>query len=227
VYAASGGWLSLDTVWELGPIALPQDNPALEGTLQEWTAGEEAQTLPVRSDDVHEAQTESRCAWYALHTRHQHERLVARSLLNKGFEVFLPQYTVTRRWSDRAKQVSVPLFPCYIFLRGGLNNRLAVLTTPGVHGFVGFAGRAAAIPEEQIDAVRRAAQEVTIEPHPFLRCGDRVRVTSGPLEGVEGVLVRKKNSFRLVLSLELLCRSAAVEVEASAVERVRSPISPV
>jgi transcription antitermination factor NusG len=171
---------------------------------------------------VREPHDASTAPWYALHTRHQHERLVARSLANKGFEIFLPQYTVVRKWSDRAKQVSVPLFPCYVFLRGGLDNRLAVLTTPGVHGFVGFAGHAAPIPEVEIDAVRKAAQDATVEPHPFLKCGDWVRVTSGPLEGVEGVLVRKKNSFRLVLSLELLRRSAAVEVDASAVERVRS-----
>ena len=162
-------------------------------------------------------------AWYALHTRHQHEKLVARSLVCKGFEIFLPQYNVVRKWSDRTKQITLPLFPCYVFVRGGLAKRLAVLTTPGVHGFVGFAGHAAPIPENEIEAVRKAAQNATIEPHPFLKCGDRVRVISGPLEGVEGVLVRKKNSFRLVLSLELLARSAAVEVDASAVERVRTP----
>ena len=166
-------------------------------------------------------EADSAYSWYALHTRHQHEKLIAKSLANKGFETFLPQYTVLRRWTDRSKQISLPLFPCYVFLKGGLDNRLNVLTTPGVHGFVGFAGKAAAISEEEIDAVRRAAQSATIEPHPFLKCGDRVRVISGPLEGVEGVLIRKKNSLRLVLSLELLARSASVEVDASAVERVR------
>jgi transcription antitermination factor NusG len=193
-----------------------------QGVTDEGILGQEAEPLVVRASDLREVEADSGFAWYALHTRHQHEKLVARSLVCKGFEIFLPQYTVVRRWSDRAKQLSLPLFPCYVFVRGGLDKRLAILTTPGVHGFVGFAGRAAAIPEQEIDAVRKAAQSATIEPHPFLKCGDRVRVTSGPLEGVEGVLVRKKNSLRLVLSLELLARSAAVEVDASAVERVRT-----
>jgi transcription antitermination factor NusG len=188
----------------------------------ESTITQGSESLSGVHGDIREPQDDSTSPWYALHTRHQHERLVARSLAGKGFETFLPQYTVVRRWSDRAKELSVPLFPCYVFLRGGLDNRLAVLTTPGVHGFVGFAGHAAPIPQIEIDAVRKAAQDATIEPHPFLKCGDWVRVNSGPLEGVEGVLVRKKNSLRLVLSLELLRRSAAVEVDASAVERVRS-----
>jgi transcription antitermination factor NusG len=178
--------------------------------------------MPVAERGTRRVEGDSELAWYALHTRHQHEKLVAQSLASKGFETFLPQYTVVRRWSDRAKQLSLPLFPCYVFMKGGTDNRLAVLTTPGVHGFVGFAGRAAPIPEQEIDAVRRAALSARIEPHPFLRCGDRVRVKCGPLEGVEGVLVRKKNSCRLILSLELLLRSAAVEVDAAAVERVET-----
>jgi len=163
-------------------------------------------------------------AWYAIYTRHQHEKAVAQILSNKGLEIFLPLYRVAHRWQDRTKQLSLPLFPCYLFLRGGLDRRLQILTTPGVHTIVGWAGRPAVIPEVEIDAVRRAVESfLRVEPHPFLKCGDWVRVKSGPLQGLEGILVRKKNLFRLVLSVELLGRSVAVEVDACMVERVATP----
>jgi transcription antitermination factor NusG len=163
-------------------------------------------------------------ASYALYTRHQHEKAVAHILSNKGFEIFLPLYTVAHRWQDRTKQLSLPLFPCYVFLRGGLDRRLQVLTTPGVYSIVGCAGRPAVIPEIEIDAVRRAVESyLRVEPYPFLKCGDWVRVKSGPLLGLEGILVRKKNLFRLVLSVELLGRSAAVEVDVCMVERLAAP----
>ncbi len=163
-------------------------------------------------------------SWYALYTRHQHEKAVAQILSNKGFEIFLPLYTVAHRWQDRTKQLLLPLFPCYVFLRGELDRRLQILTTPGVHTIVGWAGRPAVIPEVEIDAVRRMVESsLRVEPHPFLKCGDWVRVRSGPLQGLEGILVRKKNLLRLVLSVEVLGRSAAVEVDVCMVERVAAP----
>src|SRR6516225_1984557 len=160
-------------------------------------------------------------AWYAIHTNYQHEKAVARILTQKGFDTFLPLYQTAHRWKDRTKQLSLPLFPCYVFIRGGLDRRLQVLETPGVHGFVGWSGRAAPIPEEEIAGVLRMIESsLKVEPHPFLRCGDWVRVRSGPLEGIEGILVRKKNLFRLVLSVEMLQKSVAVEVGVTAVESV-------
>jgi len=160
-------------------------------------------------------------AWYALYTRHQHEKVVAQILSNKRFEVFLPLYQAARHWKDRTKQLSLPLFPCYLFLRGGLERRLDILTTPGIHNFVGSGGQPAVVPPAEIEAVRQVVERsVRIEPHPFLRCGDWVRVKCGPLEGIEGILVRKKNLSRLVLSVELLERSAAVEVDVTMVERI-------
>ena len=160
-------------------------------------------------------------AWYAIHTNYQHEKAVARILTQKGFDTFLPLYETAHRWKDRTKQLSLPLFPCYVFIRGGLDRRLQIMETPGVHGFVGWSGRAAPIPEEEIDAVLRMIESsLRVEPHPFLKCGDRVRVKFGPLEGVEGILVRKKNLFRLVLSVEMLQKSVAVEVGVTAVESV-------
>jgi transcription antitermination factor NusG len=163
-------------------------------------------------------------SWYALHTRHQHEKAVAQILSNKGFEMFLPLYTVAHRWQDRTKQLLLPLFPCYVFIQVGLDRRLQILTTPGVYTIVGWAGRPAVIPQAEIDAVRRVIESfLRVEPHPFLKCGDWVRVKSGPLQGLEGILIRKKNLFRLVLSIELLGRSAAVEVDVWMVERVAAP----
>lgn len=159
--------------------------------------------------------------WYAVHTRHQHEKLVARTLANKGFEVFLPLYSEARRWRDRTKVVELPLFSCYVFLRGDLDRRLAILTTPGVHRMVATGGKLAGIPEEEIQAVRSVIENrINVEPYPFLKCGDLVRVKVGALRGLEGFLVRKKGQTRLIISVSLLERSVAAEVDASAVERI-------
>lgn len=163
-------------------------------------------------------------AWHALHTRHQHEKVVAEILTREGFETFLPLYPAVHRWKDRTKRLSLPLFPCYVFLRGGLDRRLQIIQTPGVHAIVGTAGRPGVIPEPEITAIRRAVDNsLRIAPHPFLECGDWVRIKSGPLFGLEGILVRKQDQFRLVLSVEMLARSVAVEVDASIVERVSKP----
>jgi transcription antitermination factor NusG len=164
-------------------------------------------------------------SWFALYTRHQHEKAIARILSGKGLEVFLPLYNATRRWKDRTTHLALPLFPCYLFLRGVQERRLEVMTTPGIVSILSINGEPAPIPESEIESVRRAVERGNrVEPHPFLRTGDRVRVISGPLEGLEGILVRRKNFYRLVLSVEILERSAAVEVDISSVERVeRSP----
>ncbi|HEV2175934.1 MAG TPA: UpxY family transcription antiterminator [Terriglobia bacterium] len=164
-------------------------------------------------------------AWYALYTRHQHERAIAAMLAGKGFEIFLPLSIVVHHWKDRRKTVVLPVFPCYVFLRGGLGGgverRSQVVSTPGVYSFVGAGGHPAVIPQPEIDAIRRTVDAgVGIEPHPFLKSGDWVRVITGPLEGIEGVLVRQKGLCRLVLSVELLQKSVAVEVEAEAVEKI-------
>jgi transcription antitermination factor NusG len=167
-------------------------------------------------------------SWCALYVRHQHEKAVAQILSTKGFETLLPLYSAKRQWKDRVKQLSLPLFPCYLFLRYGFERRLEVLTTPGVHGFVGASGRATPIPKVEMDAVRQIIKKgIRVEPHAYLRCGDWVRVKSGPLEGIEGFLVRKKNQSRLVISVELLQKSAAVEVDVAMVEPLarQSPCS--
>jgi transcription antitermination factor NusG len=160
-------------------------------------------------------------AWYALYTRHQHEKAVAQSLEGKGFEVFLPLYSAVHRWKDRTKELSLPLFPCYVFLRNKGREWLPVLTTPGVHMVVSCAGLPTPIPETEIVAIRRVVDNsILIEPHPFLRTGDWVRVRSGALADIEGILVRKKSRFRLVLSVDMLGKSASVEVDLANVERI-------
>jgi transcription antitermination factor NusG len=157
--------------------------------------------------------------WWALYTRHQHEKTVAEMLSAKGFEVFLPLYESIRRWKDRSKMLTLPLFPCYVFVRGGLNRRLQVVTTPGVHMILFRGETVAIIPEAEIQAIRKVVEgPFRVEPHPFLKCGERVRVTRGSLEGVEGILVRKKNLYRLVLSVDMMAQAVAVEIDATDVE---------
>jgi transcription antitermination factor NusG len=159
--------------------------------------------------------------WWALYTRHQHEKTVADMLSAKGFEVFLPLYDSIRRWKDRQKLLTLPLFPCYVFVRGGLNRRLQVVTTPGVHMILSHGERVAIIPESEIQAIRQTIEgPFRVEPHPFLKCGERVRVIRGTLQGVEGILVRKKNLSRLVLSVSMVAQSVAVEIDALDVEPV-------
>jgi transcription antitermination factor NusG len=156
--------------------------------------------------------------WHAIYTRYQHEKSVAENLARSGVEVFLPTYDVIRQWTDRKKRLTLPLFPCYVFLRGCFEQRWKIVATPGVHSFVMFAGRPAPIPNSEIDAIRKAVDSnLRVEPHPFLRCGDWVRVKSGPLADIEGILVRKKGRYRLVLSLQLVGKSMAVEVDAFSV----------
>lgn len=167
--------------------------------------------------DLHsvDRQVQVRFPWCAVYTRHQHERSVGEMLEAKGFEVFLPMYESMRRWKDRRKLLSLPLFPGYVFVRGALDRRLPLLTTPGVHMIISRGERVVTVPEEEIEAIRRTIEgKFRVEPHPFLRCGERVRVIRGALEGVEGVLTRKKNLFRLVLSVQMLAQSVAVEIDA-------------
>lgn len=160
--------------------------------------------------------------WNAVYTRHHHENSIAQRLAANGFEVFLPTYDATRQWSDRKKHVSVPLFPCYVFVHTNFQRRFDIIATPGVHFVVTFAGQAAVIPDREINAIRKAVEsKLRLEPHPFLQRGNWVRVSSGPLADVEGILVRKKSSQRLILSARLLGQSIAVEIDAVSVEPIQ------
>jgi|SRR5665213_833994 len=165
--------------------------------------------------------------WYAISTRYQHEKFVALALSNKNYEVYLPLYRSVRQWQDRVKQLTLPLFPGYIFICEGMDRQLQILTTPGVICIVGWGGRPAIVPQAQLDKVRQIIESrLSIESHPYLTCGDRVGVKTGPLAGLEGILIRKKNGARLVVSMEMLGRSAAIEIDVSNVEKIGLFLSP-
>jgi transcription antitermination factor NusG len=161
--------------------------------------------------------------WHAIYTRHQHEKMVAHLLASKGLETFLPLYAAAHRWKDRTKVVSLPLFPCYVFLKARGDRPLNILTTPGVHLIISSAGRPLTIPEKEIEDLRLVVGSgAPMQPHRLLQRGDRVRVKAGSLAGLEGILIRHKNVCRVILSVEILGKSAAVEVDALLLERVKS-----
>lgn len=131
-----------------------------------------------------------------------------------GVEAFAPMYRTRRRWSDRTKEIEAPLFPGYLFGRFAPAERARVLRTPGVLQIVGFGGVATPVPEQEIGALRAAlGSQLSLRPWPHLRAGDRVRIEAGPMRGVEGLLVREAAGLRLILGVELLQRSVAVEVD--------------
>ena len=181
------------------------------------------------TEQIETSQTPGRGPWCALHTRHQHEGTVARILATKGVEVFLPTYRTVHRWKDRKKQLELPLFPGYLFFTYESERRIQVLSTPGVHTILmTSANTPAETPQVEILAIRRAVESpLRVEPHPYWKGGDVVRIKSGPLEGLEGVVSRSKDAFRVVLSVEMLGKSAAVEIDAGSVERVHlNPVRP-
>lgn len=159
--------------------------------------------------------------WFAVHTRYQHEQTVAAALSNKGFSVFLPTYDTVHRWSDRKKYVTLPLFPGYLFFANEIDRRNQILSTPGVNAIIKTGTVSAEIPNDEIIAIRRMVESTLgVEPHPFLNEGDLVRVKAGPLEGLEGIISRRKDALRLVLSIQILGQSAAVEIDGCDVERL-------
>jgi transcription antitermination factor NusG len=164
--------------------------------------------------------------WYAIYTRHQHEKTVAQALTGKGLETFLPLHTATHDWKDRTKILSLPLFPCYVFFRGILeHSRLRIITTPGVYAIVSSGGHPAAIAATEIEMIRRVVESGgLLESHPFVKCGNRVRIKCGPFVGIQGILVRRKDKCRLVLSVEMLGKAAAVEVDEFQTEPINATL---
>lgn len=152
--------------------------------------------------------------WFAVQVKSHCEKLVATVLQHKGVEEFFPSYRSRHRWSDRVRIVDVPLFPGYVFCRLDPQYRLPVLVTPGVVQFVGIGRFPVPIDDAEIGAIQSAVRSgLQAEPWPFLDVGQRVRVEDGPLTGLEGILVDVRKRHRIVLSVTLLRRSVAVEVE--------------
>ena len=166
------------------------------------------------------ARREALLPWFAIRVRSNCEQSVFDALVQKGYDLFLPTYTVSRRWSDRVKQLSVPLFPGYVFCSLDQNDRFPVLTTPGVIQLVGSGKRPVEVTEDEITAVKAVLNSnLPYSPHAPLVAGDRVVVETGPLMGVQGFLVESRDTNRLVVSIEILHRAVAVEIEASWVRR--------
>jgi transcription antitermination factor NusG len=163
--------------------------------------------------------------WYAIYTRSRHEKAIVARLDSRATETFLPLHRSRHTWKNGVHvEVDAPLFPCYLFARISIQDRLRLLQTPGVLGFAATSAQPTAIPNVEIELLRTATEKFKAEPHPYLTLGDRVRIVVGPLAGMEGVLTRRKQAYRVVLSIEAIMRSIAVEVsefEIEPIERLR------
>jgi transcription antitermination factor NusG len=157
-----------------------------------------------------------KASWYALQVRSRKEGYVASQIMGQGYECLLPTYKSVRKWSDRVKEVEQPLFPGYLFCRFDFQNRRPVITTPGVLQIVGYGRTAISVSDEEIQSLQLAVSSgMPKQPWPFLEVGQRVRVNYGTLSGLEGILVNVKGNQRVILSVTLLQRSVAMEVETS------------
>lgn len=155
-------------------------------------------------------------SWFALQTRSRWESTAAGLLRAKGLETLLPTYTTKRKWSDRNKVVESPLFPGYVFCRFDVHNRLPVLITPGVISVVGRGKTPVAIDEFEIHSIQAAIQSgVPVEPWPYVEIGERVQIKDDVLDGMQGILTSFKGSHRVVISVTLLRRSVALEIDRS------------
>ena len=157
--------------------------------------------------------------WYALYTRSRHEQVVKKQLDHKGIVNFLPLYAKISQWSDRKKEIYLPLFPCYVFVKISVQERMEVLKSCGAVHLVGDGCAPLPIDDEQIENVRSFIERgFRFDPHPYLKVGNRVLIHDGPLSGFEGTLIRIKNRYRFVLSVDLIQRSVAVEIDCKMIE---------
>ena len=182
---------------------------------QSITIGSEPSSLA--EETVH-----SQPFWYAGYTASRHEKRVSEHFAQRGVEHFLPLYETIHRWNNGRHRVQLPLFPGYIFVRIVLQERLRVLEVPGFVRLVGFNGLPHPLPETDINKMKEALNKgVLAEPYPYLTVGTRVEIRNGPMQGMTGILLRRHNKCRVVISVDLIMRSMAVEVEASDVVPIR------
>jgi len=164
-------------------------------------------------------------AWYALYTCPRHEKCVAQQMEQRSIACFLPLYRSVRRWKDRRKELELALFPGYVFVHMAWQDRLRVLQLPSAVRLVSFNGQPAVLPEGEIERLRQSlTRGGRMEPHPYLRAGRRVRVRSGPMRGLEGIIVRRRRHSRVVFSLDAIMRSVAVEVDEAELEPLAEPM---
>ena len=178
--------------------------------------------MPVNQESWDELpQSYSEDHWYAAYISPNHERRVACELQARRVEHFLPLYQSIRRWKDRRVQLELPLFAGYVFVRLALRDRLRVLQIPSVVRLVGFGGQPVALADRELETLRSGLlQTPRVGPHPFLVAGRRVRIKNGPLSGLEGILLRRKGLFRVVLSLESIQRSIITDVDVADIEPI-------
>jgi transcription antitermination factor NusG len=162
--------------------------------------------------------------WLAVYTYPRHERSVADQLDSKSVESFLPTFTRQSRWKDRRVEVEHPLFPGYVFARITLGERLKIITIPSVIRILSFNGKPATVPDQEIETIRLCTRAgAALEPHPFLDVGEHVRVRSGTFEGAEGIVIHQKNRCKILISIGLIQRSVALEVDCDQLERLPLP----
>jgi transcription antitermination factor NusG len=157
-------------------------------------------------------------SWYAVYTAPRHEKSVLRHLRSRSVESFLPLYSSARLWNGRRAMVQMPLFPGYLFVRMLPEERMRVLEAPGVLNIVSSHGKLVPLPDGEVEALRAALETRHSEPHPFLSTGRTVRIKVGPMRGLEGVIVRQTRRLRMVVSIQCIMQSFAVELEASDLE---------
>jgi transcription antitermination factor NusG len=151
--------------------------------------------------------------WYALQTRARHEKAIALRLQALSLEVFLPLHRSARTWKNGLHvQVDMPLFSCYLFVRSTIYDRLRILQAPGVLGFAASTAAPTAIPDSDMEMLKKATENCKAEPHPYLSAGDPVSVVAGPFAGLQGILTRRKQEYRVVLNVQAIMRSVVVEV---------------
>lgn len=159
--------------------------------------------------------------WFAVYTTSRHEKRVAQHFQQRQIEHFLPLYRAQHRWKDGTRAtVDLPLFPGYVFVRIFPHKRVGVLEVPGVVSVIGTGSRPAPLPDLEVDTLRAGLDPTRVEPHPLLTVGQRVRIKVGALAGLEGMVVRKKSGYRVVITLELLMQSIAIEVDGDDVEPI-------
>jgi transcription elongation factor/antiterminator RfaH len=159
--------------------------------------------------------------WYVAYSRPRHEKHVAHQLEERGVRSFVPVYTSVRRWKDRRKRLELPLFPGYVFVQIALQRRFDLLRLPGVVDFVRFQGMPVPVLSCEIETLRRGlTAAAAVHPHPYLQAGRKVRIRRGALDGVEGIFVRRRGQTRVVLSVSLIQRSVAIEIEEADVEPI-------
>lgn len=175
------------------------------------------------AQELHAALQVGSPLWFAVQTYPRHEKRIAGQLAMRGIDIYLPLLRRLHQWSDRRKQVELPLFPCYVFVRiaPSAERRVQVLQASGIIGFVGNGRQGTPIPDSQIEDIRTLLEnKVALDPYPFLKIGQRVRIRGGSLEGIEGILVRRNGMRRLVISVDSLERSLSLCIEGLEVEGI-------